>query len=303
MYCEPCSTVQWLQRVSNSTTKQRSNLIQPPPPTPQPARPPFFLKKRHAMFVDATFSPPKVINCSRVSMSGGLTPAQVAEAFIGYYSRATLVPPSPSPSPSPLPPGPGCPGCQLWQWINSGQAPCPGSEPPQTVYEPERWVLGPPQPAAAARERGGGGGRGAKTWAASESLPLRTMLNDVYSNACGTPQEHIWASSDWQTGYKTPADPRLYVTLHMFSACACSCLCVGYTYTHTHTHVCIYIQRLPLPLPFSLYVCVRVYICVILFPFILAYSRMLRSFQFSFIADVRRATCLYVYAYGGVSQV
>ena len=155
------------------------------------------------MFVDASVSPPTVINCSRVAMPGGLTPAEVAESFTGYYPKATLVP-SPPPPPPPSPP---CPGCQLWQWVNSGQAPCPGSEPPQVVYEPERWLLGPQAPAPTPRGRA----PSRSAAAAAGSLPLRTMLNDVYSNSCGSPQQHIWATSDWQTEYKTPADPQLYV--------------------------------------------------------------------------------------------
>lgn len=41
-------------------------------------------------------------------------------------------------------------------------------------------------------------------------LPLRTLLNDVYTNQCGEPVRHIWAKSDFQQDYVSPADPSLF---------------------------------------------------------------------------------------------
>jgi hypothetical protein len=114
------------------------------------------------------------------------TPALVAAAFIGYYPKATKMS------------SPPCKGCQQWRWINQGQLPCPSPSPPKKIREPETWLLGPKLAKPTLRA------------GTAENLPLLTMSNEIWSNQCGEPTKFMWAKSDWQQGYSSPADPVLF---------------------------------------------------------------------------------------------
>jgi hypothetical protein len=138
------------------------------------------------MWVDTSATKPRLINCTRLHSGVPSTPARVAESFSGYIYKAHDLG-----NTSGL-----CEGCQQWQWVNQGSQPCP---PPHngtrtSVREPETWTLG------AALNSGGG----------APMYPLHTMDNQVWNKPCGESARYMFANSDWQEGYTTPAELSLF---------------------------------------------------------------------------------------------
>lgn len=147
---------------------------------------------QHAMYVDATASPPRVINCSRVQ-EGTQTGTAMRESWAGY-----LLYPQTQQHAAPQ----TCTGCEQWNYVQSGSAPCPSpSSPPRSTNETLVYLLGPAVPT-----RGGIEARHAA------ARPILNLTNVIHQTVCaGTaPIPEMWATSDWQQGFVAPAAQALF---------------------------------------------------------------------------------------------
>ena len=83
------------------------------------------------MFADTTADPYRVINCSRVQ-EGTQTGAAMRESWAGYLPYpATTQHAAPA----------ACKGCEQWNYVQAGSAPCPSPSPPRTLDETLVYLL------------------------------------------------------------------------------------------------------------------------------------------------------------------
>ena len=156
---------------------------------------------QHIMFADTTTTPPRIINCSRVK-SGTQSGTAMRESWAGYLSYPqTQQRTAPS----------SCKGCEQWNYVQSGSTPCPSPSPPQTMNETLVYLLGPavPTEGAAAVVAVAAVHDGAN---AGSARPILNLTNVIHQQLCaGTaPVPTMWATSDWQQGFVSPADPTLF---------------------------------------------------------------------------------------------